>query len=200
MPSFLDAQLIAVGVARVVEPRSLIRAVRVDDEGGVVFPAADRVGIPSRIGISRELTTVGPHDPPPLFPHVQRHNRIRRVEDCTWRSSNRRLRGNPDGSPSVERGSLISVTSTIRTPSPDLWVLLTSSPHGVSGAGVPLAPRAPIPPRAGSQSPVSSRRGAGPSGSTSFGMAVNPVLFQGCHFAWDSGTAGDPAGGPCGLA
>ena len=106
----------------------------------------------------------------------------------------------PTGRPSVDSGSLISVTSTIRAPSPDLCVLLTSSPHGVSGAGVPLAPRAPIPPRAGSQSPVRSRAGAGPSGSTFVGIAVRPVLLQGCHFVSASGTDGFPAGGPCGFA
>src|SRR5438105_2919827 len=51
----------------------------------------------------------------------------------TGRSSNRSWRGNPSGSPKMDSGSLISVTGTIREPSPDLWVLLICSPHAVSG-------------------------------------------------------------------
>ncbi len=80
----------------------------------------------------------------------------------TWngRSSNSRLRGNPPGSPIVESGSLFCSIGTCLMPSPDLCVLPSASPHGVSGAV--WYPRAPMPAPPASQMPVRSRFGAGP--------------------------------------
>ena len=79
--SLLDAHLVAVRVAGVVEPRPLVRADRVDDERGVVLPPADRVAVPPRVRILGQLPAVGPDRPPPLLEHVQHQHLVRRLHD-----------------------------------------------------------------------------------------------------------------------
>src|SRR5688572_24668177 len=81
MPTLLDTQFVAVWIAGIVQPCAFVSAVRINDEGVVVFPAADRVAVPPRVRIGWKPPASGPGRSPPSFPHEESHNGLRRVQE-----------------------------------------------------------------------------------------------------------------------
>src|SRR5580765_6053070 len=56
--AFLDAHLLAVTGAARVQPATIVESRRVEDQR-VAFPSADRVPLPRRRRIDRELSSIG---------------------------------------------------------------------------------------------------------------------------------------------
>ena len=81
MVTLHNAQLIAVRVAGIIEPRPVIGADGFHDKRVIVFPMADRVAVPARVRIFGKLPAIGPDDAPSLLEHVEHEDRLGRVQD-----------------------------------------------------------------------------------------------------------------------